>query len=289
MRLFAALKICRNVVFIVNLQFNLTTSQNRISMLKTKKPLILISNDDGYNCDGILALVTIARKFGNVVVVAPQIVQSGRSSAITFETPLRARKHCEEPGLTVWVVNGTPADCVKLALDQLLGGRIPDLALSGINHGLNMGVSVLYSGTMGAAFEACVHEIPSIAFSYGDARFNVPANGCLAIVENVIARTIEDGLPKGTCLNVNIPKTVFPLQGIKITTACMGRWVKEFERRIDPTGEKYYWMTGHYEPNDLNDDTTDVYWTDRGWVSVTPTRVDQTDHQSMEVISDLLL
>ncbi len=258
-------------------------------MKKDRKPLILVANDDGYNSNGIRALVKAARKFGDVLVAAPREHQSGQSSAITFATPLRAVKCHEEPGLTVWAVNGTPADCVKLALDQLLGERTPDLTLSGINHGFNMGVSVLYSGTMGAAFESCVHGIPSIAFSYGDALFDEQASACLPMVEKVIDRVLKGGLPRGVCLNVNIPKTETMPKGIKITTACMGHWASEFERRVDPTNREYYWMTGYYEPDNPQDNTTDMYWTDRGWVSVTPTRADQTDHPSMGLVADLLL
>ncbi|MBO4814680.1 MAG: 5'/3'-nucleotidase SurE [Muribaculaceae bacterium] len=257
-------------------------------MKENSKPLILISNDDGYNAGGIRTLIAVAREFGDVVVAAPMKQQSGKASAITITTPLRAKRVKQEEGLTVFLIDGTPADCVKLALDQLLEGRHPDLVLAGINHGYNVGVSTLYSGTMGATFEGLVHHVPSVAFSYGsydpDADFTV----CVPYVRSIIGRVLEQGLPKGTCLNVNIPHDKGELKGVKVTTTSLGLWRNEFERRTDPHGADYYWMAGYYEHENPDDETTDLYWIDRGWVSVTPCKVDQTARGVMGEIADLL-
>ena len=254
-----------------------------------KKPLILISNDDGYQADGIRTLMAVAREFGDVVVAAPMQQQSGKGSAITITSPLRAVEVKNEPGMRVFLISGTPADCVKLALDQLLDGRHPDLVLAGINHGYNVGVSTLYSGTMGATFEGLVHHVPSVAFSYGDYRTPHTDFGvCVHFVRDIIARVLQQGLPNGICLNVNIPYDKGPIQGVKITTTSMGLWTNEFERRTDPHGVEYYWMAGYYENETPDDDTTDIYWIDRGWVSVTPCKVDQTARGVMGEIADLL-
>ncbi len=257
-------------------------------MNKNKKPLILVSNDDGYNFNGIKTLTAVAREFGEVMVVAPMQHQSGKGSAITVSTPLRAIPVKSDEDMKMYLVNGTPTDCAKLALDQLLEGRTPDLMLSGINHGLNTGVSTIYSGTMGVAFEGCVHGVPSVAFSYDDYSFNADMNPCIPIVRHVISRVLTQGLPPDICLNVNIPRIVESLKGIKVTTTCMGRWINEFERRTDPHGVDYYWLMGEYERHSPNDDSTDLYWIDRGWATATPCKIDQTDRDAMHQISLLL-
>ena len=202
-------------------------------MKDNKRPLILISNDDGYDYDGIQALIGVAREFGDLVVVAPQQHQSGMGSAITISRPLRAYKIVEEAGLTAWLVDGTPTDCVKMALDQLLDGRVPDLLLSGINHGLNTGVNTVYSGTMGAVFEGAAHHVTSVAFSYARYETHVDFTPTLPWVRQIIARVLEKGLPSDVCLNVNMPYCD-QIQGIKVTTAAMGCWRDEYEQPADP-------------------------------------------------------
>lgn len=256
--------------------------------MERKRPLILISNDDGYNFGGIRALIPIAREFGEVVVVAPLHHQSGMGSAITIMSPLRAYKVSQEAGLTVWAVDGTPTDCAKMALDQLLDGRRPDLLLSGINHGLNTGVNTVYSGTMGVVFEGVAHHVPSVAFSYGRYEVDVDFTPCAPWIRQIISRVLERGLPADVCLNVNIPYCDH-ISGIKVTTTGMGCWQQEYERRTDPFGRDYYWMTGHYVQDNPDDDTTDLYWLERGWVAVTPCRVDQTAHDHLASMRSLLL
>ena len=258
-------------------------------MENKKRPLILISNDDGYNYNGIKSLIRAAREIGDVFVVAPAVHQSGMSSAITFIHPVRAIKVAQEPGYTAYLATGTPADCVKLALSQLMADNMPDLVLAGINHGYNSGLNTLYSGTMACVFEGILHGVPSVAFSYGDYNSDADTSVCEPVVKHVTERVLKGGLPKDVCLNVNIPKVEGGFKGMKVTAGDMGRWVNEWEHRVDPTGRDYYWLTGEFEMADKGEGLTDYYWLERGYVTVTPTHVDQTDFASMSQIVDLLL
>lgn len=259
--------------------------------MDNKKPLILISNDDGYHYNGIRSLIQVAQRYGDVFVAAPAVHQSGKSSAITLDAPVRAHLVERREGFTAYEINGTPADCVKLAISQLMRDRQPDLVLAGINHGYNMGISSLYSGTMACVYEGIMHGVPSVAFSYGVFTRDADTDVCIPLVEQVLPRVIEGGLPQGVCLNVNIPPITAeqPLKGLKVTISDLGRWVNEWEKREHPMGGDYYWMTGDYEMMDDNDDRTDMYWLRRGYATVTPCHIDQTDHQSLGQIADLLL
>ena len=259
--------------------------------MDNKKPLILISNDDGYNYNGISSLIQVAQRYGDVFVAAPAVHQSGKSSAITLDAPVRAHLVERREGFTAYEINGTPADCVKLAISQLMRDRQPDLVLAGINHGYNMGISSLYSGTMACVYEGIMHCVPSVAFSYGVFTRDADTDVCIPLVEQVLPRVIEGGLPQGVCLNVNIPPITAeqPLKGLKVTISDLGRWVNEWEKREHPMGGDYYWMKGDYEMQDDNDDRTDMYWLRRGYATVTPCHIDQTDHQSLGQIADLLL
>lgn len=253
-----------------------------------QRPLILVSNDDGCQFNGIKTLIKVAKGYGDVVVVAPMQHQSGMGSAITVTQPLRAFLSFQAEGIKEYLVSGTPTDCVKLAFDKLLDGRTPNLVLSGINHGLNTGTCSLYSGTMGAVFEGCVHGVDSVAFSYD--RHGPDANMavCEPVLRQVIERVLASGLPGDVCLNVNIPRLEGEIRGIKATAACMGHWEKEYEQRVDPFGFPYYWLTGNYRCTQSKDDTTDLYWLERGWATATPCKVDQTHKQAIAQIADLL-
>ena len=253
------------------------------------RPLILVSNDDGYDYPGIKSLIKVARSLGDVFVVAPAVHQSGMASAITFVNPVRTIRVADEPGYTAYLATGTPADCVKLALSQLMADRMPGLVLAGINHGYNSGLNTLYSGTMACVFEGILHGVPSVAFSFGDYSSSADTSVCEPIVKHVTERVLKCGLPKDVCLNVNIPKMDGLFNGMKVTTGDMGRWVNEWEHRLDPTGRDYYWLTGEFEIADKGEGLTDYYWLERGYVTVTPTHVDQTDFASMQQIADLLL
>ena len=248
----------------------------------TERPLILISNDDGLDYPGIQTLITIACEFGDVVVAAPLEHQSGKSSAITILTPLRAYKVKEHPGLTVWQVSGTPTDCMKLALDQLLKGRRPDLVLSGINHGYNAGISTIYSGTVGVVLEAVLRHLPAVAFSHGAIVRDIDFTPCEPHIRRIIAQALNhlDAL-HDVCLNVNFPREGSAFNGVKVTTTALGHWEGEYDHRVDPHGLDYYWLQGRYVSDDPDDHNTDLYWLERGWVAVTPIQVDQTAHSAL--------
>ena len=252
--------------------------------MTSQRPLIIIGNDDGYNFGGIQQLTAIAQKFGDVIVAAPESHQSGKSSAISMDTPVRARLVTQQSGLTVYAISGTPTDCLKLAIDQLIGDRKPTLVLSGINHGFNTGISTLYSGTMGVAFEAVVHHIPAIAFSYGDYTRDANFSACLPLIEHIIAYALENPLPNNICLNVNFPKTDSPIKGLKVTKTDMGLWENEFQPDNDAFDRPLFWMSGNYREADPNDAGTDIYWIKRGYATVTPCRVDQTAHDFLDKI-----
>lgn len=252
------------------------------------RPLILVSNDDGLNFPGIKVLTQVAREFGDVVVVAPTLHQSAKASSITIAEPLRAVKKKVEPGLTVYTVNGTPADCAKLGLGKLLEGRKVDLVLSGVNHGHNLGNSVLYSGTIGVVLEGVMAGIKSVAFSYNDYRRDCDFSPCVPFIRRVIDMVLKNDLPKDVCLNVNIPKVEGPIEGIKVTTTSLGVWTNTWDHRKDPRGEDYYWMLGEYEERDPEDARTDMYWNRRGYVTVTPVHIDQTDFEAIAPLAQLL-
>ena len=252
------------------------------------RPLILISNDDGFHYNGIKSLIKVARRFGDVVVAAPAVHQSGKSSAISLDSVVRAIPVANEEGFTAYKVTGTPADCVKLGISQLAPRR-PDLVVAGINHGYNMGVSTIYSGTMACVFEAVMHRVPGVAFSLGDYSRDADTRPCEPIVEHILRRVLASGLPTDVCLNVNIPVEINGgLEGIKVTTSDMGQWINEWLPVTDEDGKPCYRMGGDYEMADEDDDRTDMYWLKRGHVTVTPCHVDQTDFAAMTLVERIL-
>jgi len=241
----------------------------------TKRKKILISNDDGIHAKGLAALVEIAKKFGDVLVVAPHTSRSGMSTAITVEVPLRLIKYENSSHYVSYSCTGTPVDCIKLAFDKILDTP-PDLVLSGINHGSNSSVSVHYSGTMGAAIEGCIHEIPSIGISICDHKPDADFEPMSGFVESIIRETLNNGLPLGTCLNVNAPKG--NISGIEAARQGHGRWVNEFEKRIDPQNQDYFWITGYYKNMDNDSNDTDNHVLNTGKISIVPIKIDMTDH-----------
>lgn len=240
------------------------------------KKKILISNDDGINAKGLAALVEVALEFGDVLLVAPDGARSGMSNAITVEYPVRLKQIEKRAGFESYSCSGTPVDCVKLAFDKLLDKQ-PDLILSGINHGSNSSVSVHYSGTMGATIEGCIHEVPSIGFSLCDHRHDADFTPMLPFVRSIIKKVIENGLPMGTCLNVNAPKG--KPDGIEVCRQGHGRWVEEFDERTDPQKRTYYWITGFYQNMDNGMTDTDNHVLETNKISIVPIHIDMTDHQ----------
>lgn len=253
--------------------------------MKDSRPLILVCNDDGVTAPGIQALTEVASQYGDVVVVAPDKPQSGMGHAITINSTLRIHRHTQEEGKEIYSTSGTPVDCVKLAVNEILG-RQPDLIVSGINHGSNASVNVIYSGTMSAAIEGCMEGIPSIGFSLMDHSIDADFTASAHYADIIIKEVLNNGLPQGVCLNVNIPKLhLEEIAGIKVCRQAIANWEEEFEERKDPFGGKYYWMTGKFVNYDKGTDT-DVEALKNGYVSVVPTQFDLTAHTAIESISN---
>jgi len=247
-------------------------------MAKTKeKPIILINNDDGITAPGIKNLVEAAKTLGKVVVVAPDKAQSGMGHAITIGTPLRMDKVDLFGDIEAWQTSGTPVDCVKLAVDKILH-RKPDLCISGINHGANHSINVIYSGTMSAAMEASIESIPSIGFSLLDYRFEADFSAAVFYANKIIKTVLENNLDKHLLLNVNIPSVPKrEIKGIKICKQAYAKYKEEFDERIDPHGKKYYWLTGEFINFDKDKDT-DVWALQNNYVSVVPVQFDLTNY-----------
>ena len=223
--------------------FSYFCTEIKVKFMNSKKPLILISNDDGYHSNGIRTLVSFLTDFADVVVCAPEAGRSGFSCAFSVVDYLLLKKRHNIPDCEVWSCTGTPVDCVKLALDQILVDRKPDLILGGINHGDNSSVNNHYSGTMGIAYEGCMKYIPSIAFSSCDYDPNADLSYLRDYVRLIVKKVLADGLPKGVCLNVNFPK-VEKFAGLKVCRMGWGSWTREVEACKHPRGFDYYWMTG---------------------------------------------
>lgn len=237
------------------------------------KPLILVTNDDGYQAKGIVTLAEVMKEFGEVLVFAPDSHRSGMSSAITPDFPLRATLRRKTEELTVYSCNGTPVDCVKLALNEFTD-RQPDLLVSGINHGSNAGISVIYSGTMGAAIEGCICGIPSIGFSLCDYLPDADFSHTREVARALVSQVMEEGLPKGICLNVNVPSG--PVKGIKAAAQTQGKWVNEYYRSNDALGRDVFWMTGNFENWEAENNHTDEWALASGYAAVVPVKIDMT-------------
>ena len=243
------------------------------------RPYILVTNDDGVNAPGILVLTRLMKQLGDVLVVAPDGPRSGQSSAITFNVPINCRLIEKEEGLTRYACSGTPTDCVKLAFDEL-AERQPDLVVAGINHGSNAAINVIYSGTMGATLEGCEHGVPSIGFSLCDHAADADFSDFESYVLKIATETLKNGLPKNVCLNVNAPTG--KLKGVRIARQCDGQWMKEFEKRTDPHGRDYFWLTGYFKNFEPDAEDTDEWALANGYVSVVPTSLDMTAHEVVE-------
>lgn len=250
--------------------------------MENKKPLILITNDDGYLAKGIIALIESVKGLGEILVVAPDGPRSGMSSAITSLHPLRVNLVKNEADLKIYTCTGTPVDCVKLGINEL-AERKPDIVLSGVNHGSNAAVAVLYSGTMGAAIEGAVFKIPSIGFSLLDHSYDADFSYSKKYIRLLTEQVIKEGLPYGTCLNVNIPKGD-NIEGIKVCRQTSGQWIKEFLLSKDGIDKNVYWLTGEFANDEPLDEATDEWALAHGYVSVVPVKVDMTNHEHIEKI-----
>jgi 5'-nucleotidase len=249
-------------------------------MSKTK-PLILISNDDGITAPGILATVEVMKTFGDVVVVAPDSPQSAMGHAISINKPLRLVKNNQfGPDVVSYQCSGTPADCVKMAVDKVLD-RKPDILVSGINHGSNASINVIYSGTMSAAMEGAIEGIIAIGFSLTDFSWDADFSASKVYMKKIVAQVLEHGLTEGTLLNVNIPNAPeSEIKGIKICRQAKAKWQEDFIKREDPHGKEYYWMTGKFVNPDKGEDT-DEWALAHNYVSVVPVQFDFTAHHAI--------
>ncbi|MGA0048636.1 MAG: 5'/3'-nucleotidase SurE [Flavobacteriaceae bacterium] len=249
------------------------------------KPLILVTNDDGITAPGIRTLIEIMNEIGTVVVVAPDSPQSAMGHAITINSTL----YCDPIKITdgpqeEYSCSGTPADCVKLAVNELLD-RKPDLCVSGINHGSNSSINVIYSGTMSAAMEAAIEGIPSIGFSLLDFSWNADFNPIRKYVKKITEQALLNGIPKDVVLNVNFPKRKEDeIKGIKVCRQAKANWVEEFDKRKNPMGRDYYWLTGNFI-NEDNGEDTDEWALSQGYISIVPTQFDLTAHHSIQQLN----
>jgi len=244
-----------------------------------QQPTILVVNDDGITAPGIKVLMEEMSHLGRVVVVAPEGPQSGMGHAITIGKPLRIDQVDLYNGIEMYKSSGTPVDCVKLAVNKIFKGRKPDLCVSGINHGLNYSINVLYSGTMSAAVEGAIEGIPSIGFSYDDFDHDADFSTTRPYVRAIAQQVLANGLPKGTLLNVNFPKTQ-KIKGIKICRQANAKWAEEFDERTDPYKRSYYWLTGVFKLEDRGEDT-DVWALQKEYASVVPVQFDMTAHHAI--------
>lgn len=253
--------------------------------METPRPLILITNDDSINAPGVHYLADCVRSLGDVYVVAPAYPHSGQSAAMTVGAPLRINElPCDKDGVRLFSVNGTPVDCVKLALHAIVPRR-PDVVMAGINHGSNSGVNVTYSGTMGAVLEGCIEGIPSVGFSLLDHSLKADFSMSAAFVTKIATDVMCGGLPEGICLNVNIPARVVP-EGIRVCRAAHGKWIDGYKRYLDPHGVPFYWLTGKFVNFEPDADDTDEYWLQRQYVTVVPVYSDQSARDAVRSLAD---
>ena len=251
------------------------------------KPLILVTNDDGITAPGLRMLVSIMKTIGEVVVVAPDSPQSGMGHAITLDSTLYSKKltiDLDSDGIDEYSCSGTPADCVKLALQELLPKK-PDICVSGINHGSNSSINVIYSGTMSAAIEAGIEGIPAIGFSLCDYTWEADFSQAKNFIFAIVTQALKNGIPKGTVLNVNIPKLKKnKIKGIKICRQAKANWKEKFDKRTNPMGKDYYWLTGEFLLLDKGEDT-DEWALANGYISVVPTHFDLTAHHVIQELN----
>jgi len=250
--------------------------------ISNKKPLILVTNDDGITAPGIRTLIELMNELGEVVVLAPDSPQSGMGHAITLDSTI----YCENISSNAVPQNefrcsGTPADCVKMAIGEILDRR-PDLCVSGINHGNNSSINVIYSGTMSAAIEAGIEGIPAIGFSILDYSWNANFEPTKKYIKSIARQVLEKGLPDGVVLNVNFPKPVLgEYKGLRICRQARANWVEEIDKRVNPQGKEYYWLTGKFVNLDQGEDT-DVWALENGYVSLVPVHFDLTAHHMLK-------
>ena len=251
-----------------------------------KRPLILVTNDDGINAPGIRTLISVVKNIGDVIVVAPDSPQSGMGHAITINSTLHSSRITPKNSEIIeYSCSGTPADCVKLAINELMP-RKPDLCVSGINHGSNSSINVIYSGTMSAAIEAGIEGVPAIGFSLLDYSWNADFSQSKDFIRNITLNALNNGIPKGVVLNVNIPAVKkSDIKGVKICRQAKAYWVEEFDKRKNPLGQEYYWLTGKFVNKDQGEDT-DEWALKNNYISIVPVEFDLTAHHAIQGLNE---
>lgn len=254
-----------------------------------KKPLIFITNDDGVNAKGLRSLIGVARRFGRVVVIAPDSARSGMSHAITLNNPLYMNVIEDSEDVRILSCSGTPVDCVKMAFDYYFLDERPDLNISGINHGSNSATNVLYSGTMGAAREASLYGAPTLGLSLDDHDPDADFDGALMVAEKLIADLLNSPVSEQLCLNVNIPACrPEQIKGYKVCRQTKGYWREDFFARKTPMGKDYFWLTGGFiniEPDEAEVDENALA---AGYVAVVPVTVDTTNYSQLDMVAEMI-
>jgi 5'-nucleotidase len=247
------------------------------------RPLILATNDDGILAPGLAALVAVVREIGDVIVVAPDSPQSGKGHAITIDQPLRINEVQAFGDIKAYECSGTPVDCVKLAMNVINRDRPFDLCVSGVNHGSNAAINIIYSGTLSAAMEASLEGVNSIGFSLLDYAFDADFRPSQPYIRKICEKTLREGLGETKLLNVNIP--IGTIRGIKVCKQAEARWVEEFQQGTDPRGKNYYWLTGRFE-NGGTKENTDLKALEEGYISLVPSMHDLTHYIALETLKD---
>jgi len=251
-----------------------------------KKPLILVTNDDGISAPGIRALISVMKQLGDVIVVAPDSPQSATGHAITINNTLYINKIDIDPDVErEYSCSGTPVDCVKFAVNEILD-RKPDLCVSGINHGSNSSINVIYSGTLSAAVEAGIEGIPAIGFSLLDYDWNADFEPAKPFIKKIAQQVLDQGLPEGVILNVNFPKlSEKDIKGIKVCRQAKATWIERFDKRKNPQGREYYWLTGEFINMDKGEDT-DEWALENGYISLVPVQFDLTAYHAIQTLNN---
>ena len=252
--------------------------------MEIKRPLLLISNDDGYQAKGINSLIEMLKDIADILACAPETACSGMACAFSATTPLRLHLREKREGVEVWSCNGTPVDCVKMALAELVP-RKPDMVIGGINHGDNASVNVHYSGTMGVTLEGCMKYIPSVAFSLCDHREDADFEPLRPFVRTITERVLKEGLPLGVCLNVNFP-LVTDYKGVRVCRMAKGTWGNEVAKCHHLRGYDYWWMVGNYTNDEPEAEDTDNWALTHGYVAITPAQIDVTAYSALDLIKN---
>jgi 5'-nucleotidase len=263
---------------------SLCSEKNIIQPMKNR-PLILVTNDDGIHSPGIEALISVVEPYGDIFVVAPEKSNSAKSHAVTLEEPLYVKPLESNGSIKKYACSGTPVDCVKIALSELMEKK-PDYLVSGINHGSNSAINIIYSGTMAAAFEGCINGIPSVGFSLAEYGWDLDFTATKKYADIIFQHMMEKSLPAGICLNVNVPYQKEEIKGIRICRQTKGAWNEEFEKRNHPHGRTYYWLTGDYLNHEPGSVDTDDWALRNNYVAVVPVNVDFTDYPSLDTLKD---